>query len=293
MAPRNCRRLLALLLLVAAACAASARHVQASALDVALRQGGAPAPEGNATDPGAPGAANETAAANDTTAAEGGGGAGAGPEGDGIGGFPPAEKPAAFNDDCTAYARIHQLSQGRVMEAWHAFFVMAYFLGLASLLFGGVAAVRTQVLGARGRPALVACLVFGCGLAVAATLALIMRTVLDPVDASELGVFTKDDENGALLYCQEQLGDRWPTKRKWNDFLQEWMDVQVSGNPYLGKPPRDTWVFWLFVVACYAGAVVLLLSIIRVRLEDRMPRHDPKVVDDDPPPPHLPVHDQA
>lgn len=207
----------------------------------------------------------------------------------------PTRKPPAFNGDCKAYARIAQLSSGKVMEAWNASLAMSYFLGLASLFFGAVGAVRTQVLGARGRLVLVACLAFCCGLTVAATLALVMRSVLAPVDATILGVNSQELELDTFLYCEESLGERWPSERRCYEPDDCW-DQEIRGNPYLGKPPRDTWVFWLFVVSCYTGAIILLLCIVRVRMEvcmeDRMPRRDLKVIDEGLPQ-QIPAQQQA
>lgn len=210
----------------------------------------------NSTDPDATGNATATDGGNGTAGAD------SSVQEDGAGGgadqffFPPSKKPEAFNGDCDGLHDVLIRSEGDAVVVWDALFILSYFIGLSSLVFGIVALIRTQVLSARGRPVMVATIVFGVLLAFAGTLAMILRTVLAEVDVTRFGITNKEILRDSDRYCAEQQMDAWTAN---------------SGTPYVGLPPRNTWVFWLFTTACFGGAAALALSLVRIRREERVP----------------------
>ena len=180
---------------------------------------------------------------------------GDGPPGEGEPLVPP-EKPKTFNGDCKGFDEVLLRAEGDASVAWIALFVLCYFLGLSSLVFGIIAMIRIHALSARGRPVKTATVVFGLLLTFSGTLAMILRSLLGTIDLRMFGITNVEMESAAVEYCEFQLGDEW---------------IGPVGNPYLGQPPRNTWVFWLFITFCFGGAAALALSLIRIRLEERAP----------------------
>lgn len=177
------------------------------------------------------------------------------------------EKPETYGkfkvENCGKLAILIEKSvrtEKQTFEVRNAMLILLYFAGLTFIMFSLITIVRIHAMGSRSKYTIRACRIFSVCLLFVAILMPVIRALLKPFDAEVLGV-NNENLNRIIGCCVKKID--WPLVNPNSESR-----APLSGDPFLGQPPRNYWPFWLVVAASFATAITLAATLVYLRYEE-------------------------